>query len=229
MKNTLKKTQNGVAPVGDRATEIVSCLLLNSSHMTFEDDAVLTMLTGLEGPEEEDWRWIHETSGGFIFRMKVCPDAGDRLRKNGVSVALCRLLETVARDYDVADIQFDIGAAVLPGWPVYEWQGQIMELTESTTTQEAAGELAATGRGVLTVLETHNESVRGLHFCNHALLSGSNYNLWFPLVPDDDVFTVLERILVMNGVAVNLTRISSLRSCPEYTDWLVTFNRVPTL
>jgi len=121
MKNTLKKTQNVVALVGGHAPEIVRCLLLSSSHMTFEDDAVLTMLTGLEGPEEEEWRWIHETSGGFIFRINACPDACDRLRGNGVSAALCCLLETVARDYDVAHIQFDIGAAVLPGWPVYEW------------------------------------------------------------------------------------------------------------
>ncbi|WP_157032705.1 hypothetical protein [Erwinia typographi] len=101
-----------------------------------------------------------------------------------------------------------------------------MELTGRTTTQEAAGEPAVTGRGVLTVLETHTSRGRGIHFCNHPLLTGSNYNLWFPLAPEEDVFTTIERILVMNGVAVNLTRISPLLSCTEYTDWLVTFNRL---
>lgn len=102
-----------------------------------------------------------------------------------------------------------------------------MNTTQTTPLQQPAGEPAVTGRGVLTVLETRSPRGRGLHFCNHALLSGSNYNLWFPLAPEDDVFTVLERILVMNGVAVNLTRISVRASCPEFTDWLVTFNRAP--
>jgi len=104
-----------------------------------------------------------------------------------------------------------------------------MELTESTKTQEAVGEPAVTARGVLTVLETHTPRGRGIHICGHAVLSGSNYNLWFPLAPNAELFTELEQILVWNGVAVNVVRISSLRSCPEYTDWLVTFNRVPAL
>ncbi|KGT94769.1 hypothetical protein NG99_07260 [Erwinia typographi] len=121
MKNTLKKPQHGMTEAGDRGPEIVRCMLLSASHMTFEDDAVLTMLTNLEGPEEEDWCWIYETAAGFIFRLNACPDACERLEENGLSAALCHLLETVARDYDVQHIQFEIGAAVLPGWPVYEW------------------------------------------------------------------------------------------------------------
>jgi len=121
MKKTLKKPLHGVTKAADRAPEIVRCLLLSASHMSFEDDATLTMLHGLEAPEEDDWLWLHETSGGFIFRLNACPDACGQLREHGVSEALCQLLETVAREYDVAHVQFQIGAAVLAGWPVYEW------------------------------------------------------------------------------------------------------------
>lgn len=66
---------------------------------------------------------------------------------------------------------------------------------------------------------------RGVHFCNHPLLSGDNSNLWFPIGNNEDWFAAVERILIMNGLAENLTSLSPLRDGPEYTDWKATYNR----
>ncbi|MCK8417643.1 hypothetical protein [Erwinia amylovora] len=68
-------------------------------------------------------------------------------------------------------------------------------------------------------------AVRGIHFCNHPLLSGSNFNLWFPVSPDESWFVAIERILTMNGVAENVTSVTPIREAVEYTDFEIIFNR----
>ncbi|MGE0968589.1 hypothetical protein ACQFN5_00265 (plasmid) [Klebsiella sp. WOUb02] len=80
-------------------------------------------------------------------------------------------------------------------------------------------------RGEVIVTGSETKQGRGVHFCNHPLLSGINSNLWFPLSAEDDWFTGIERILVMNGVAVNVVSITPLNDGRAYTDWKVIYNR----
>ncbi|MEQ0006760.1 hypothetical protein ABLU95_11065 [Klebsiella sp. GG_Kp146] len=65
---------------------------------------------------------------------------------------------------------------------------------------------------------------RGIHFCNNELLSGANHNLWFPLNSDDDWFSGIERVLVINGVAENVVKLSPLNDGKDYHDWKVIYN-----
>lgn len=66
---------------------------------------------------------------------------------------------------------------------------------------------------------------RGIHFCNHPLLSGDNSNLWFPIGDKESWFMAVERILVINGLAENLVSLTPLRDEPGYMDWRATYNR----
>ncbi|EQC0103626.1 hypothetical protein NGI08_23435 [Klebsiella michiganensis] len=65
---------------------------------------------------------------------------------------------------------------------------------------------------------------RGIHFCNNELLSGANHNLWFPLNSDDDWFSGIERVLVMNGLAENVVNLTPLNDGKDYHDWKVMYN-----
>ncbi|CAI1244612.1 hypothetical protein [Serratia ficaria] len=80
-------------------------------------------------------------------------------------------------------------------------------------------------RGEVIVTGCETKQGRGVHFCNDPLLSGINSNLWFPLSAEDDWFTGIERILVMNGVAVNVVSITPLNDGLAYRDWKVIYNR----
>lgn len=53
---------------------------------------------------------------------------------------------------------------------------------------------ADTPRRDLTVTVCQTKQGRGVHFCIHPLLSGSNSNLWFPLSEREDIHTGIERI-----------------------------------
>lgn len=80
-------------------------------------------------------------------------------------------------------------------------------------------------RGRLTAITCNTKNGRGIHFCNDLLLNGSNFNLWFPVSADETWFVAIERILLMNGVAQNVTSVVALRECEEYTDFEIIFNR----
>ncbi|PIJ50018.1 hypothetical protein BL250_08790 [Erwinia sp. OLTSP20] len=102
--------------------EVLRCLVLSTSHMAFEDDVILTLLSDQDGGDEENaWRWIHETSGGFLIRMNARTDTGFFLRGRGISDDLCQLLEVIVREYNVSLIQFDMDGDVLPEFPVFSW------------------------------------------------------------------------------------------------------------
>lgn len=66
---------------------------------------------------------------------------------------------------------------------------------------------------------------KGIHFCSHPLLSGINGDLWFPVAEGEDWFAAVERVLIMNRLAVNLTALVHLRDCRDFTDWKATYNR----
>ncbi|EML8490058.1 hypothetical protein WAB73_003288 [Salmonella enterica subsp. enterica] len=80
------------------------------------------------------------------------------------------------------------------------------------------------GRYELTVICTTLESGRALHFCGHPVLSGANHDLWFPLGETDDLFQAIERLMVTNHQAVNVTRVEKLAGFALSEDLRVTYN-----
>lgn len=99
-----------------------------------------------------------------------------------------------------------------------------MNTVSATDAGEQAGSLPET-RGRLIVIASNNTIAgRAVHFVQHPLLSGSNHNLWIPVSADETWFVALERILVANGIAENVTCIRPLRECAEYTDFEIIFN-----
>ncbi|MBP2200557.1 hypothetical protein [Pantoea cypripedii] len=97
------------------------------------------------------------------------------------------------------------------------WSDVAEQLARSAVTLSVRMEPVVTG------CETRQG--RGVHFCSDPLLSGINSNLWFPVRPDEDWFTGIEQILVMNGVAENVVSLTPLQDSPSYTDWKVICNR----
>ncbi|MCL6336370.1 hypothetical protein EXT65_21490 [Pectobacterium carotovorum subsp. carotovorum] len=64
----------------------------------------------------------------------------------------------------------------------------------------------------------------GFHFCSHDLLSGSNSNLWFPLHDKSQLHQEVERVMVMNHQAINITRLDPVSCTNTSTDYTVTYN-----
>ena len=64
----------------------------------------------------------------------------------------------------------------------------------------------------------------GFHFCAHSLLSGSNNNLWFPLEDENTLFAMVEKVMVMNHAAHNVTDIERIHSGDQHVDYKVTYN-----
>ncbi|OIX90674.1 MULTISPECIES: hypothetical protein [Pantoea] len=79
-------------------------------------------------------------------------------------------------------------------------------------------------RNAVVVTTCATSQGKGIHFCNHALLSGINCNLWFPVAEEESWFQAVERILIMNGLAENLVRLEPLSEWVEYSDWRAIFN-----
>ncbi len=80
-------------------------------------------------------------------------------------------------------------------------------------------------RATVTVTGCETKRGRGVHFCNHPLLSGQNANLWFPVGEGETWFEAVERILVMNALAENLTTLKPLREGDDFNDWQAVYNR----
>ncbi|SFF37471.1 hypothetical protein SAMN03159428_04882 [Kosakonia radicincitans] len=89
----------------------------------------------------------------------------------------------------------------------------------------ARNAMTETVRASVVVTGCMTKQGRGIHFCSHPLLSGINSNLWIPIGDNEDWFAAVERVLIMNGLAENLTDLAPLRDCEEYTDWKATYNR----
>lgn len=93
-----------------------------------------------------------------------------------------------------------------------------------TTTQHDHTAPADSIRENLTVTVCQTRQGRGVHFCGHPLLSGSNSNLWFPLSESEDIHAGIERILTMNGLIENVVRLTQLHGDISYDDYTVTYN-----
>lgn len=79
-------------------------------------------------------------------------------------------------------------------------------------------------RETCTLIVCELDSGLGFHFCSHGLFSGSNSNLWFPLHDKAKLHQEVERVMVMNHQAINVTRLDPLRSTETSTDYTVTYN-----
>lgn len=80
------------------------------------------------------------------------------------------------------------------------------------------------GRNALTVICLAQENGRVLHFCGHPVLSGANHDLWFPVGQDENLFQAIERLMVTNHQAVNVTRVEKLAGFAHCEDVRVTYN-----
>lgn len=63
------------------------------------------------------------------------------------------------------------------------------------------------------------------HFCAIKLLQGRNSDLWWPLPDGADLFSTVEQVMTVNGIAHNVTEITAVRVQGKCTDYRVTFNR----
>ncbi|MEL7631738.1 hypothetical protein AAGW04_22450 [Pectobacterium aroidearum] len=79
-------------------------------------------------------------------------------------------------------------------------------------------------RETCTLIVSELDNGVGFHFCSHDLLSGSNSNLWFPLHDKTQLHQEVERVMVMNHLAINVTRLDPVRSTDKSTDYTVTYN-----
>lgn len=98
------------------------------------------------------------------------------------------------------------------------WNDVAETLARSSITESVRASVVVTGC-------TTKLGGRGIHFASHPILSGINSNLWFPVGEGEKWFVAVERVLIMNGLAENLTSLEPLRDCSEYTDWKATYNR----
>ncbi|QQK74054.1 hypothetical protein HG702_22310 (plasmid) [Pectobacterium versatile] len=79
-------------------------------------------------------------------------------------------------------------------------------------------------RETCTLIVCELDSGLGFHFCSHDLLSGSNSNLWFPLHDKAQLHQEVERVMVMNHQAINVTRLDPVSCTNTSTDYTVTYN-----
>ncbi|MDE9429835.1 hypothetical protein [Xenorhabdus bovienii] len=77
-----------------------------------------------------------------------------------------------------------------------------------------------------TVIVCELNAGLGFHFCNHYLLSGNNNDLWWPLSEKEKLFTEIEKVMVMNHVAHNVTFINKLRHINKAIDYEVVYNMI---
>lgn len=153
----------------------------------------------------------------------ILADQSEGLLINDVAVAGCRngqadmdiraMAESVANALSFPLRRFYLPLPQLAQW---EWADIPQALQQQVETVVVRSEL--------TVLCSALDGGRALHFCGHPVLSGVNHDVWFPLAQDDDIFQVIERVMVMNHQAVNVTRVEPLTQSARCDDYRVTFN-----
>lgn len=67
-----------------------------------------------------------------------------------------------------------------------------------------------------------------VHFCSEYILQGVNHNVWFPISDDRNVlFQEIEKILVINNIAINLTKLDVARKISDIcTDYWIEYNKI---
>lgn len=189
---------------------------------------------------------------GFTRYLAKFPANSDVVNLNfngGGEAETARLLQIIANGADmrIAGLQADFPGvweyevvepfgSTLAHWAATGEAKTISDMVETLTaktrdwiarggaTPETAAESLPEGRGRLVALVARNKTGRGIHFAQHPLLSGSNFNLWIPVASDESWFVAVERILVMNGVAENVTSVTPFTE-DECSDLEIIFNR----
>lgn len=106
-----------------------------------------------------------------------------------------------------------------------EWIAEHTPESSSVVRQKHKTDAMPEGRDSVIAITNNADCERGIHFVQHSVLSGSNHNLWFPIGAEESWFTAIERILIMNGIAENVTAITCINEKEEYQDFKIIFNR----
>lgn len=85
-------------------------------------------------------------------------------------------------------------------------------------------DLQIAARGEIKAITYNGKNGRGVHFIQHGLLSGNNYNIWFPVAKDESWFVAVERVLMMNGIAENVTSCDPIGGSKDIPDLKIIFN-----
>lgn len=81
-------------------------------------------------------------------------------------------------------------------------------------------------RATVVILVCPINGRRSFHFCAIELLQGSNNDLWWPLADGADLFSAIEEVMTVNGIAHNVTDVTPIAVQGKCTDYRVTFNKV---
>ena len=83
-------------------------------------------------------------------------------------------------------------------------------------------------RASIVAIFTNYPTGKLVHFCSHEILTGSNYNIWFPIFDEKTLFQEIEKIMINCRVANNVTHIERIgRGDNEkgyFKDYRITYN-----
>ncbi|QFS87571.1 hypothetical protein FIU96_12045 [Marinobacter sp. THAF39] len=77
------------------------------------------------------------------------------------------------------------------------------------------------GRETVVIIVSEVNGNRAIHFTSGKLQVN---DLWFPITQENSLFRGVERVLVTNGIAHNVSFMKLLRVTPTSKDWEVTYN-----
>ena len=80
-------------------------------------------------------------------------------------------------------------------------------------------------RECVTVIVCHVLENPCFHFCSIPLLQGENSNLQWPVNPALSLFENIELVMILNGVANNVTRLDFVRAQGQGHDYQVIYNK----
>ena len=83
-------------------------------------------------------------------------------------------------------------------------------------------------RASIVAIFTNYPTGKLVHFCGHEVLTGSNYNIWFPIFDEKTLFQEIEKIMINCRVAHNVTHIERIRRGDNendyFEDYRITYN-----
>ena len=83
-------------------------------------------------------------------------------------------------------------------------------------------------RNSIVAIFTNYPTCKLVHFCGHQVLTGSNYNIWFPIFDEKTLFQEIEKIMINCRVAHNVTHIEKIRRGDNengyFEDYRITYN-----
>jgi hypothetical protein len=80
-------------------------------------------------------------------------------------------------------------------------------------------------RECVTVIVSHVQENPCFHFCSIPLLQGENCNLQWPVNPALSLFENIELVMILNGIANNVTRLDFVQAQGQSRDYQVIYNK----